>query len=132
MTAIHWQPISFLPQISDMINGTLGAAQETYEPLRQMKVHDDYTIERIFEVTGQQVEDEWLYDEQLSRWMENKNLKPAQRTEIQTLQERMKELKQVNRKILAIAEEHKNKTIEKIMSKSDAELGMEFLLGRPK
>jgi len=80
-----------------------------YEPLRQIKVHDDYTIKRIFEVTGKQVEDEWLYDEQLSRWMKNKNLKPAQRTEIQTLQERMEELKQVNRKILAIAEVHKKK-----------------------
>jgi hypothetical protein len=132
MTEIHWQPVSFLPQISDMISGMLEAAQETYEPLRQIKVHDDYTIERIFEVTGQQVEDEWLYDEQLSRWMDNKNLKPAQRTEIQTLQAQMEELKQVNRKILAIAEEHKNKTIEKIMSKSDAELGMEFLLGKLK
>jgi len=132
MTEIHWQPISFFPQISDMINGMLDAAQETYEPLRQIKVHDDYTIERIFEVTGQQVEDEWLYDEQLSRWMENKNLKPAQRVEIQTLQAQMEALKQVNRKILAIAEEHKNKTIEKIMSKSDAELGMEFLLGKLK
>jgi ATP-dependent protease ClpP protease subunit len=59
-------------------------------------------------------------------------LKPAQRAEIQTLQAQMEELKQVNRKILAIAEEHKNKTIEKIMSKSDAELGMEFLLGKLK
>jgi hypothetical protein len=132
MTEIHWQPISFLPQISDMINGMLDAAQETYEPLRQIKVHDDYTIERIFEVTGQQVEDEWLYDEQLSRWMGNKKLKPAQRTEIQTLQEQMEALKQVNRKILAIAEAHKDKTIEKIMSKSDAELGLEFLLGKLK
>ena len=132
MTEINWQPISFLPQISDMINGMLDAAQETYEPLRQIKVHDDYTIKRIFEVTGKQVEDEWLYDEHLRRWMEDKDLKPAQRTEIQTLQKQMEELKQVNRKILAIAEAHKNKTIEKIMSKSDAELGIEFLLGRSK
>ena len=132
MTEINWQPVSFLPQIRDMISGMLDAARETHEPLRQIKVHDDYTIERIFEVTGQQVEDEWLYDEQLSRWMGNKKLKPAQRTEIQSLQEQMEKLKQVNRKILAIAEAHKNKTIEKIMSKSDAELGMEFLLGKLK
>ncbi len=132
MAELNWQPVSFLPQIGDMINGVLDAAKETYEPLRQIKVHDDYTIKRIFEVTGKQVADEWLYDEQLSRWMENKELKPAQRTEIQTLQERMEELKQVNRKILAIAKEHKDKTIEKIMSKSDAELGIEFLLGRLK
>ena len=110
----------------------LDAAQQTYEPLRQIKVHDDYTIQRIFEVTGQQVEDEWMYDEQLSRWMEDKDLKPEQRTEIQTLQKNMEDLKQVNRKILEIAEEHKNKTIEKVLSKSDAEIGLDFLLGKLK
>ena len=132
MTEANWQPLTFLPKIGYMINGMLDAAKETYEPLRQIKVHDDYTIKRIFEVTGTQVEDEWMYDEQLSRWMKDKDLKPEQRTEIQTLQNRMEELKQVNRKILEIAEEHKNKTIEKVMSKSDAEIGLDFLLGRLK
>ncbi len=90
------------------------------------------TEKRIFEVSGQQVEDDWLYDEQLSRWMKIKKLQPAERAEIQKLQARMKELKQVNRKIIAIAEKHKDKTIEKIMSKSDVELGMDFLLGKLK
>ncbi|KPA16068.1 hypothetical protein MHK_003696 [Candidatus Magnetomorum sp. HK-1] len=132
MTEINWQPLTFLPKIGYMINGMLDAAKETYEPLRQIKINDDYTIKRIFEVTGNQVEDEWMYDEQLSRWMEDKDLKPEQRTEIQTLQKRMEELKQVNRKILAIAEEHKDKTIEKVMSKSDAEIGLDFLLGKLK
>jgi hypothetical protein len=50
---ITWQPVSFLPQISNMIDGMLEAAKETYEPLCQIKVHDDFTIKRIFEVTGQ-------------------------------------------------------------------------------
>jgi len=44
----------------------------------------------------------------------------------------MVELKKVNRKILAIAEEHKDKTIEKVLGKSDAELGMDFLMGKLK
>ncbi len=126
MTKINWQPVSFLSQISTMINGMLDAAKETLEPLCQIQVHDDHTIKRIFEVSGQQVEDEWLYDEQLSRWMKIKNLQPAQRAEIQKLQARMEKLKQVNRKIIAIAEKHKDKTIEKIMSKSDAELAWTF------
>jgi hypothetical protein len=62
-----WQKISFLPQITEMIDGMLDAAKETYEPLRQIKVHDNFTIKRFFEVTGQQVEDEWMYDDQLKR-----------------------------------------------------------------
>jgi hypothetical protein len=129
---ITWQPISFLSQLAGMIDGMLDAAKETYEPLCQIKVHDDFTIKRIFEVTGQQVEDEWLYDDHLSRWLHSPDLETAQRDEILRLQGQMAELKKVNRKILVIAEEHKNKTIEKVLGKSDAELGMDFLMGKLK
>lgn len=129
---IKWQPISYLPKMSWMIDGMLEAANETYEPLRQIKVNDDFTIKRIFEVTGQQVEDEWLYDEHLKRWFDSPGLESAQREEIQRLQSQMLELKQVNRKILGIAKEHKDRTIEKILGKSDAELGMDFLMGKLK
>jgi hypothetical protein len=129
---ITWQPISFLPQIAEMIDGMLDASRETFEPLCQIKVHDDYTIKRIFEVTGQQVEDEWMYDEQLKIWLGTSELETSERGEIHRLQEQMGELKKVNRKILAIAEEHKDKTIEKVLGKSDAELGMDFLMGKLK
>ena len=129
---ITWQPVSFLPQISNMIDGMLDAAKETYEPLCQIKVHDDFTIKRIFEVTGQQVKDEWMYDEQLERWSNLPSLKTVHRNEIQRLQGQMIELKSVNRKILAIAEEHKDKTIEKVLAKSDAEVGLDFLMGKLK
>lgn len=129
---INWQPISFLPQISNMIDGMLDAAKETYEPLSQIKVHDDFTIKRIFEVSGQQIEDEWMYDKQLEKWSNLPDLKAAQRDEIQRLQGQMIELKKINRKILAIAEEHKDKTIEKVLGKSDAEIGLDFLMGKLK
>ena len=129
---ITWQPISFLPQISHMIDGMLDAAKETYEPLCQIKVHDDFTIKRIFEVTGQQVKDEWMYDEQLERWSNLPSLKTVQLNEIQRLQGQMNELKSVNRKILAIAEEHKDKTIEKVLAKNDAEVSLDFLMGKLK
>ena len=128
----NWQPISFLSQVAYMIDGMLDAAKETYEPLRQIQVHDDYTIKRIFEVTGQQVKDEWMYDEQLDRWLQFPDLEPVQRDEIQRLQGQMIELKQVNRKNLSIAEENKDKTIEKILGKSDGELGLDFLMGKLK
>jgi len=129
---ITWQPVSFLQQIAEMIDGMLDAAKETHEPLCQIKVHDDYTIKRIFEVTGQQVEDEWMYEDQLVRWLHSSDLKRVQRDEILRLQGQMVELKEINRKILAIAKEHKDKTIEKILGKNDEELGMDFLKGKLK
>ena len=126
----NWQPLSFLPQLATMIDGMLEAARETYGPFSQIKVHDDHTIKRVFEVTGQQVADEWLYDEQLEKWSALPKLDPAQYTEIQRLKGQMAELKKVNRDILAIAEEHEEKTIEKVLGKNDAEVGLEFLLGK--
>jgi hypothetical protein len=129
---ITWQKISFLPQIAEMIDGMLDAAKETYGPLCQIKVHDDFTIKRIFEVTGQQVEDEWMYEEQLNNWLHSPDLETVQCDEIIRLQGQMLELKKVNRKILGIAKEHKDKTIEKILGKSDVELGMDFLMGKLK
>jgi hypothetical protein len=33
---------------------------------------------------------------------------------------------------MAIAEDHKDKTIEKVLSKSDAEIGLDFLMGKLK
>lgn len=124
---LNWQPLSFLPQLAYMIDGMLESAQETYGPLGQITVHDDYTIKRVFEVTGQQIEDEWLYDKQLEKWSKRPSLKPTQRKEIKRLQGQMDKLKKVNRDIMAIAEEHKDKTIEKVLSKSDMEIGLDFL-----
>ena len=65
-------------------------------------------------------------------WLDISELKAGQRGELYRLQGQMVELKKVNRKILAIAEEHKDKTIEKVLGKSDAELGMDFLMGKLK
>jgi len=124
--------ISFLSQIATMIDGMLDAAKETYEPLCQITVHDDFTIKRFFEVTGQQVEDEWMYEEQLARWLHSPDLETGQHDEILRLQGQMLELIKVNRKMLDIAKEHKDKTIEKVLEKSDAELGMDFLMGKLK
>lgn len=110
----------------------VGCAKKTYGPLCQLKVHDDFTIKRIFAVSGQQVEDEWIYEKQLNNWLHSPDLETVQRDEIIRLQGQMLELKKVNRKILGIAEEHKDKTIEKILGKSDVELGMDFLMGNLK
>ena len=68
----------------------------------------------------------------MKRWLQLPDLEPVLREEIQRLQKQMHELKKVNRKILTIAEEHKDKTIEKVLGKSDAEVGLDFLMGKLK
>jgi hypothetical protein len=115
-----------------MIDGMLESAQETYGSFNQIKVHDDFITKRVIEVTGQQIKAERLYDEQLEKWSQLPDLKTIHRSEIQRLQGQMAELKKVNRDILAIAEKHKDKTVEKVLEKSDAEIGLDFLTGKLK
>lgn len=132
---INWQPISFLPKIAEMIDGMLESAEENYQNLLQAKERphsmDDYTVGRIFEVYGTQKADFWLYDKQLQKWTK-KGASSAQRMEIKRLQSQMVKLKKVVNQNLDIAEFLKNNTIERILEKDDAELGMEFLMGKLK
>ncbi len=131
----QWQPISRLPSMAQHIDGWLESVQEQYQTLLPAKtkphVLDDYTINRVKKVFTEQQNDLWLWDEQLSRWKSG-NLTEAQRTEIERLQRQMKKIREQITDILALADDLAKGTIEKVMAKSDAELGLEFLLNPEK
>ena len=131
----QWQPISMLPTIATHIDGMLEAAQEQYQTLLPAKARphalDDYTVNRVKEVFTTQQNDLLLFDEQLKRWSEA-TLSAQQRQEVERLQGQMKKLREQIMTILALADELANGTIEKVMAKSDAELGLEFLLNPEK
>ena len=129
----NWQPITFMPSIAEMIDGMLESAQEVHGSLQQARtqphVMDDYTIGRVREVHGKQLEDLGLYDEQLSRWQTD-NPSAMQRQEIERLTDQLTTLRQVLTSCLALADEMKDGTIEKILAKDDVELALEFLTGK--
>ena len=129
----NWQPISFLPSIAEMIEGMLESAREVHASLQQARtkphVMDDYTIERVHEVHGTQLHDLWLYEEQLARWQKG-SLTQMQRYEIGRLTDQLSELRQVLTACLALADEMKDGTIEKILAKDEVELALEFLMGK--
>ncbi len=131
----NWQPVSFIPQIAEMIDGMLDSAEENLVNLTQAKdkphVMDDYTVGRIFEVYQAQKADFWMYDSQLTRWQKTK-LTDRQQVEVKRLQTQMIKLKSVVDKNLKIAEFLKNNTIEKVMAKDDIELALEVLSGKRK
>jgi hypothetical protein len=54
--------------------------------------------------------------------------KPQQRVEVTRLVVQMRRLREVDHQVLALARELSKGTIEKVMSKSDEELGLEFLM----
>ena len=131
----NWQPIDFLPQIAEMIDGMLESAQEVHDSLKQARtrphVMDDYTLGRVREVHGTQLNDLWLYEEQLSRWTKESPTE-RQRSEIERLTNQLTALRHVLTLCFALTDEMKDGTIDRILAKDDVELAIEFLMGRRK
>ncbi len=84
-------------------------------------------MSRVKKVITSQQKDLWLFDEQLARWSKNQ-LTTEQRKEVERLQSQMIKLKEQIAVILELADELAKGTTQKVMAKSDAELGLEFLL----
>ena len=130
-----WQPIGFLPQITEMIDGMLTSAQEVHDNLKRARtrphIMDDYTLGRVREVHGTQLNDLWLYEEQLSRWTKDSPTE-RQRSEIGRLTDQLSALRQVLTLCLTLTDEMKDGTIDQILAEDDVELAIEFLMGKRK
>ena len=116
-----------------MIDGALAETQEQYQTLLEAKprphVLDDYTVGWVTKVYGDQRQDVSLYAEQLARWA-NEPLTTAQRDQLARLQAQVKKLGEVTAAILSLAQELKTETIDRLLAKSDVEVGLEFLQGK--
>ena len=127
----HWQPISMLPILARNIDGMLAGDVEQYETLLQARgkphVLDDFTVNRVKQVFGDQRQGFAVFEEQLQLWG-SEDLIDGQRQEVQRLVGQMAKLRENNTKVLALAEELGMGTIDKIMAKSDEELGLEYLM----
>ena len=78
---------------------------------------------------GKQLGDLWLYEEQLSRWQQPVP-SGSQQQEITRLTGQLAQLREVLTSTLALADEMKDFTIEKMLGKDDFELGLDFLMGK--
>ncbi len=117
--------------VATHIDGMLQADREQYETLLEAKpkphVLDDFTINRVIAAFTTQRNDFGLFDQQLQRWAVLP-LSDQQRREVERLMEQMRLLRENNEQVLTLARELSKGTIEKVMAKSDVELGLEFLL----
>jgi hypothetical protein len=109
-----------------MLADTEEQYQELLEAKLRPRVLDDYTVGRVTKLYGDQREDAALYAQQLARWAEQP-LTPAQREELARLQAQIKKLGEVTAAILSLAEELKLRTDDRLLQKSDIEVGLEFL-----
>ncbi len=131
--APHWQPLTALPLIASLIDGELADGQEHHATLLSVRdrsyVLDDATIERSIKLHTEQRDFLGVFAEQLARWRHEQPT-DAQRRELDRLEGRLERLRAVLENILQLAEELKQGTIERVLAKSDLELGLEALLRR--
>ena len=117
--------------IAAHIDGMLQADREQYETLLEAKpkphVLDDFTINRVIAAFTTQRNDFGLFDEQLRRWAALP-LSDQQHREVERLVEQMRLLRENNEQVLTLARELSKGTIDKVMAKSDVELGLEMLM----
>lgn len=127
----QWQPVGMLPTLARHIDGMLAADREQYETLLEAKpkpyVLDDFTINRVITAFTTQKKDFWLFEEQLGRWKAGL-LSDQQRQEVERLVEQMRLLRENNERVVLLARELQQGTIEKQLAKDDAQLGLDFLL----
>jgi hypothetical protein len=81
----------------------------------------------VITVFAKQVADLWLFDEQLQRWAAGQ-ISTDQRAEVERLQGQMKTLRETDEQVLTLARELSKGTIEKVLGKSDEQLGLEMLM----
>jgi len=128
----QWQPIEKLSLIASMIDGALDATTEQYESLTEAKQQpyslDDALVNRAIKAFTDQKDDLLTYDGQLTRWKALR-LTAKQQAEVERLSGQMKKLHKLTAKTLALAEELQALTIERLLEKDDAEVGLEYLLG---
>ncbi|WP_414620812.1 hypothetical protein [Calothrix sp. CCY 0018] len=126
----NWQPVSQLPLIAQMIDGELTDTQSQYQNLQpavaRPHVLDDYTVRRLIKVFGERQEFFGIYAEQLSRW-KALNLNGKQKQEVERIEKQLEKLIEVNVQIVTLANQLQQGTIEKVLGKSDLELGLEAL-----
>lgn len=129
--APHWQPLTALPLIASLIDGELADGQAHQANLLSVRdrphVLDDATVERNIKLHTEQQDFLGVFAEQLERWRHELPT-DAQRRELDRLKGQLDRLRAVLEDILKLAAELKQGTIERVLAKSDLELGIEALM----
>ena len=130
--SVHWQPISELPTVARSVNELLENSEEQYESLAEARskphVLDDEIIERVVRLYTERLQYLRTYRQQLDRWKQSQPT-AQQMAEIRDLNQKVTRGKKLSQQILALAQELRKGTIDRIMAMDDVELAMKVLSG---
>jgi hypothetical protein len=135
-----WQPVAAVGMLTAVVAEQLEhtraqlALMEQARPARpNAKILDDHTVSATLRVYGQMAKDyRDLFAEQGRRWQADTTLTTTSRAQVDAYVELVEAQRVALDDILALTREIQGRTIEKIMAKSDLELGIEALLGHLK
>ena len=131
----NWQPLSMIPTITSIIDGEVENFEDLYKNLCEARkkphVLDDMTVDRAINNHRKYLKEAWIYDEQIVRWKKEK-LTEEQYREIQRLAGQMVKYRKMCEEIIAVSEEIKKGTINRILEMSDEEVAIVVLTGKLK
>lgn len=131
----NWQPLSMIPTIASIIDGEIENFEDLYKMLGEARkkphVMDDMTLDRAISNHRKYLEGAWVYDEQLTRW-KKENPTGEQSREIERLTCQMVKYRKRCEDIIAMSEEIKKGSINRILEMSDEEVAIAVLTGKLK
>ncbi len=131
----NWQPLSMMPTIASIIDEEVENFEDLYKNLGEARerphVMNDMIIDRAINNHRKYLEGAWVYDEQLARWKKEK-LTEEQSQEIERLTGQMLKYRKMCEDIIAVSEEIKKGTINRILEMSDEEVAIAVLTGKLK
>jgi len=128
-------PIDMLPVIRDVIDGGLEDITTNLADIKAVQARpygalDEKTTARFVSLFTEGLEFIPVFADQLAHWQQTKltKLTEPQRHEVARLETQLGPLEAALTEGLAIANEMTERTIEKIMAKSDQQFGLEALI----
>ena len=131
----NWQPISMMSMIASIIDGEVENFEDLYKNLCEARkkphVMDDMIVDRAINNHRKYLEEAWVYDEQLVRW-KKEELTREQCRETERLTGQMVKYRKMCEEIIAVSEEIKKGTINRILEMSEEDVAMAILTGKLK
>lgn len=129
-----WHPISKLEFFVDHTRRWVVDVRENADSLEEARtkphVLADTDVARVKRVYTEQAGDLALFEDQAAAWGRIPDLSPSRRQKLKPLNEQLAELRELNKKVMELADELAKGTIDTVMAGSDAELGLAALLGQ--